>query len=388
MSKILIIVNLDTFFLSHRKEIGLKALQEGHDVTVVANDTGSAGQIRSLGLKFIHMPLEKAGMNVFQELRTFFFLYKLLGDQRPDIVHLVGMKVILWGGMAARLRGIKGVVSAVSGLGVLFSPEYNRGFRKMISMGVLTVMRYIHRAKDTYCIFHNTDDMELFVSQGIIPSERCIRTMGSGIDLNEYQYVEAPQEGKLKVLFTARMVEEKGVLVLIEAAQMLREEYADKVCFLLCGGLDTNPLAVSKERLEALCDGEYIQWLGKRNDVRRLLEQCHVFAFPSYYKEGLPKSCIEATAVGRPVITCDSVGCRDTVVDGTTGYVIPIKDSVALAEKLRILLDDAALRADMGRNARKYAEENFSVEDVVQAHMEIYRDLAKRTNAPVNQCQR
>ena len=180
---------------------------------------------------------------------------------------------------------------------------------------------------------------------------------------------------KLKVLFTARMVEDKGVLVLIDAADRLRPEYVGKVQFLLCGGLDTNPLAITKERLEQLCDGDYIQWLGRRDDVHELLEHCHLFAFPSYYKEGLPKSCIEAAAVGRPIITCDSTGCRDTVVDGRTGYLIPKKDSSALSERLKKLFDDERLRKEMGRNARIYAEQMFSVEEVVKEHLSVYKKL-------------
>ena len=285
------------------------------------------------------------------------------------------MKIILWGGLAARLNGVKGIVSAVSGLGVMFSPEYCRGFKKLISKGVLLVMRYIHRRKGTYCIFHNAEDMDLFVSSGITDRSHCVRTMGSGIDLNEYKYTPEPQDGKIRVLFTARMVEDKGVLVLIDAAEKLRAEYGDKVEFLLCGGLETNPLAVSKEKLEQLCDGVYIQWLGRRSDVLQLLSQSHIFAFPSYYKEGLPKSCIEAAAVGRPVITCDSTGCRDTVIDGKTGFLIPIKDSEALAEKLKTLFDDPALRTQMGCDARRFAEDTFSVEDVIQAHLNIYQKI-------------
>ena len=205
-----------------------------------------------------------------------------------------------------------------------------------------------------------------------------MRTMGSGINLDVYTYREESGGEVKKVLFTARMVEDKGVLVLIDAAEKLRARYAGKVQFLLCGGLDTNPLAVSRERLEELCDGEYIQWLGKRNDVLQLLEQSHIFAFPSYYKEGLPKSCIEAAAVGRPIITCDSVGCRDTVIDGRTGFLIPVKDSEALAEKLQILIENDELRQEMGRNARAFAEESFSLEDVVAAHMNIYDTLSGR----------
>lgn len=376
--KLFIILNLDTFFLSHRKEIGLRAKEAGYDVTIVAHDTGKGDVIRSMGLKFVDLPLNKAGMNVLEEFKTFRFLYTLIGRERPDVVHLVGMKVILWGGLAARLRGTKGMVSAVSGLGVLFSPEYNRGVRKIISMGVLQVMRFIHKARRTYCIFHNTDDLDVFVSNKVILQEYCVRTMGSGINLDVYTYKEESGDEVKKVLFTARMVEDKGVLVLIDAAEKLRGRYAGKVQFLLCGGLDTNPMAVSRERLEELCDGEYIQWLGKRNDVLRLLEQSHIFAFPSYYKEGLPKSCIEAAAVGRPIITCDSVGCRDTVIDGKTGFLIPVKDSEALAEKLQILIENDELRQEMGRNARAFAEESFSLEDVVAAHMNIYDTLSGR----------
>lgn len=375
MKKLFIIVNLDTFFLSHRKEIALRARQEGFDVTIVAKDTGKGDEIKSLGLNFINLPINKAGLNLYEELKTFSYLYKLFKKEGPDIVHAVGMKTILWGGIAARLAGIKGFVSAVSGLGVMFSSEYNVSYKRILSGTVLKIMRYIHRNDNTYCIFHNTEDMQMFISSKIIDKEHCVRTMGSGIDLKEYSYKPEIEAERLRVLFTARMVEDKGVLTLIEAANKLRDSYKDRVEFFLCGGLDTNPLAITRERLEALCDGTYIKWLGRRDDVQQLLESCHLFAFPSYYKEGLPKSCIEAAAVGRPIITCDSTGCRDTVIDGKTGFLIPAKDSDALAEKLRILFDDAALRREMGCNARKFAEEKFSIETVVQSHIDIYNSI-------------
>ena len=376
MKKLFIIVNLDTFFLSHRKEIALRARQKGFDVTIVAKDTGKGDEIKGLGLNFINLPINKAGLNLLEELKTFSYLYKLFKKEGPDIVHAVGMKTILWGGLAARIAGVKGFVSAVSGLGVMFSPEYNTGLKKVLSESVLWVMRYIHRnSRGVYSIFHNTEDLDLFVANKIIARDYCVRTMGSGIDLKEYSYKPEIEAERLRVLFTARMVEDKGVLTLIEAANKLRDSYKDRVEFFLCGGLDTNPLAITKERLEALCDGTYIKWLGRRDDVQQLLESCHLFAFPSYYKEGLPKSCIEAAAVGRPIITCDSTGCRDTVIDGKTGFLIPAKDSDALAEKLRILFDDAALRREMGCNARKFAEEKFSIETVVQSHIDIYNSI-------------
>lgn len=375
MKKLFIIVNVDTFFLSHRKEIALRAQQEGFDVTIVANDTGKGSEIRQSGLNFVNLPINKAGLNPYEEIKTFSYLYRLFKKESPDIVHAVGMKTILWGGLAARLAGVKGFVSAVSGLGVMFSPEYNKGLKRVLSQSVLMVMRYIHRKNDTYSIFHNTEDLDLFVANKIIDRSHCVRTMGSGIDLDSYSYSPESADGKFKVLFTARMVEDKGVLVLIDAAEKLRASYSDKVEFLLCGGLDTNPLAISRERLNELCDGVYIKWLGKRSDVHQLLEKSHIFAFPSYYKEGLPKSCIEAAAVGRPIITCDSTGCKDTVIDGHTGFLIPIKDSDALAAALKKLVDNPQLRKDMGRKAREFAVSKFDINDVIKVHLDIYSRL-------------
>ena len=141
------------------------------------------------------------------------------------------------------------------------------------------------------------------------------------------------------------------------------------------GGLDDHPGAITKEQLDMICDGKYIQWLGYRTDVKKLLQSSHIVAFPSYYMEGLPKSLIEANAIGRPIITCNSVGCKDTVIDGYNGYLIPTRDVYSLADRLDILLSDASLRQEMGRNSRKYAEEYFSINVVIEKHLKIYNEL-------------
>jgi glycosyltransferase involved in cell wall biosynthesis len=183
------------------------------------------------------------------------------------------------------------------------------------------------------------------------------------------------RSNKIRILFTARMIKEKGVFELIDAANILRNKYPDKIEFLLCGGLDDNPNAISKETLESLCDNDYIRWLGYRTDVKHLLEKSHIIAFPSYYKEGLPKSLIEACAIGRPIVTTDSIGCRDAVVDGYNGFLIPIKNSKVLSEKLEILIENKELRIQMGRNSRRLAEQHFSIKTVIAKHLEIYNQL-------------
>lgn len=373
-TKLFIVVNQDWFFLSHRLRIGIAAQEAGYDVTIVCEDTGVSGQIRQAGLKTINLPINKAGMNIWDELHTFVFLYKLFRREKPDIVHLVGLKTILWGSLACKLAGIKAMVSAVCGLGVLFDEQHAGS---LVSRSILRVLRLTHRGRRVRVIFQNKDDMAFFEQANIVTVGQCAFTNGSGIDLQKYAYTPEPESGSVRVIMTSRMVEDKGTLILIDAAKRLEAEYRGKVEFLLCGGLDTNPNGITKEMLERRCDGVYIQWLGYRSDVPDLLRQSHIMAFPSWYREGLPKSVIEAEAIGRPVVTTDSVGCRDTVIDGVNGYLIPIKNSEALAAALKKLIDNPELRQNMGRNARKFAIKHFDIQEVIQVHLRVYHMLCE-----------
>lgn len=370
--RLFIVVNQDYFFLSHRLPIGVAAKDAGYDVTIISEDTGVSDKIREAGLKTIDLPINKAGTNIKDEKKTLFFLYKLFKREKPDIVHLVGLKTMLWGSLACRLAGVKAMVSAVCGLGVLFDEEHAQS---LMTRSILKVLRLTHRKKRLAVIFQNNDDKAIFLNAKIMRTEQIAFTNGSGINLQNYDYTPEPTDGPVKVIFTARMVEDKGTMILIDAAKRLEAEYRGKVQFLLCGGLDTNPNGITKEMLESRCDGEYIQWLGHRKDVLELLKQSHIMAFPSWYREGLPKSVIEAEAIGRPVVTTDSVGCRDTVVDGKNGFMIPIKDSEALATALKKLIDNPELRQTMGKNAREFAVSRFDIKDVVNVHLDVYKKL-------------
>ena len=373
-NKLFIIVNQDKFFLSHRLPVGLAAKEAGYDVTVVSEDTGVSDKIRKAGLKTVNLPINKAGTRLKDELVTLFFLFKLFLAEKPDIVHLVGLKTILWGSLACRLSGVKAMVSAVSGLGVLFNDK-NAG--SMMSGAILKVLRFTHWKKNLRVIFQNNDDKSIFMDAGIIKEDQCAFTNGSGIDLGSYDFTHEFPDSIVKVIFTARMVEDKGIMVLIDAAKIMEKEYRGKVQFLLCGGLDTNPNGITREVLESNCDGEYIKWLVHRSDVLDLLKQSHIMAFPSWYREGLPKSIIEAEAIGRPVVTTCSVGCRDTVIDGYNGFLVPVRDPEALAEAVKKLVDNPQMRREMGSNARSFAESKFDIKDVVDVHLDIYRSILK-----------
>ncbi len=366
------VVNEDRFFLSHRKDIAVAARQQGWDVTIVCKDTGQYQDIKRLGLKTIELPINPTGTNILQEIKTCFFLLRLYLKNKDAVVHHVGLKNILWGGLAAKLAGVRGVVNAISGLGVIFSGEK----MSMMAKGILAMLRFSHNRKRVRVIFQNNEDKMLFLQHHIINPKQAEFIKGSGIDLNEFKYVPEDDSPKLKIVFAARMVKEKGIVELIEAAERLRGKYEDKLEFWLCGRLADNADAISKEELNQRCDGKYIQWLDFQKDMKAILEKCHIVAFPSYYREGLPKSLIEACAVGRPIVTTQSIGCKDVVDDGINGFLIPTRDSKALADKLVTLIEDKALRLRMGKASREKAEKEFSVQDVVKKHLQIYKDLS------------
>jgi len=246
---------------------------------------------------------------------------------------------------------------------------------KILKIVIIHFIKFIHCRKNVVVIFQNDEDKKIFVDNKIISKDQAYKIMGSGVDLSVYQYTSEPDDDIVRILFTARMLRDKGVMELVDAANLLKAKYHNKICFLLCGDVDNNPRSLTRTDLENITDGEYIKWLGYRNDILELLMGSHIFAFPSYYREGLPKSLIEACAIGRPIITTNSIGCKDCVIDNYNGFLIPTKNSRVLADKLAVLIDNRPLRVSMGKNSRVLAERYFSVATVIEKHIEIYDKL-------------
>lgn len=378
--RLLIVVNEDKFFLSHRKEIGVSALQNGWDVAIVAKNTGKRDVIENLGLEFIEMPVNPTGKKLHQEFRTFRFLHSLYKKEKGAVVHHVGLKNMVWGNMAARMRHVDGVINAVSGLGIMFS-DFNPTRLKKI---LVPILRWGMNSDNVSLIFQNHEDESLFQALGISAKSSVYFIKGSGVSLDDYDGNAHSEEGPLRVIFAGRMVKDKGVLDVIEAAEILREKYQGKVEFVLCGSLSSNSFAVKKEELDRLCDGVYIKYLGYCEDMTSQFARSDIMCFPSYYREGVPKAVLEASAAGLPVITCDSIGCRDTVKDGVNGFLVKPNSPKEVAEKLDILLSNSELRKKMGRESRRIAENEYDVGKVVARHMEIYDRVfkSKRRSTP------
>lgn len=372
--RLLIIVNEDRFFLSHRKEIGVTANREGWKVAVVGKNTGQKDKIVDLGIEFIEMPVNPTGKTIHQELRNMRFLYSLYGREKKAVIHHVGLKNMVWGGLAARLRHMDGVINAVSGLGIIFS-DFNPSRIKKI---LIPILRWGMAPKNVSVIFQNHDDEKLFRDFNISDNKKTYFIKGSGVDLSQFNKAKNKEKNdKVRIIFAGRMVKDKGVLDLIEAAELLRPEYENKIEFILCGGLSSNPYAVSEEELNQLCDGVYIQWLGFREDMPEQFANADIMCFPSYYREGVPKAVLDASAAGLPIITCDSVGCRDTVIEGVNGFKVSPQSPAEIAARLETLILDKDLRERMGAQSRKIAERDYDVRKVVKKHLEIYENTLK-----------
>ena len=369
--RLILVINEDRFFLSHRTPIARIAKENGWDVTLVTKDTGKKEEIVNKGYRYIELPINPTGMNPKDEFQTFNFLIKLFKKNPGAIIHLVGLKNMMWGGIAARIVKTKGVLFAVSGLGTLFGEEKS----SMVSSVIQKFLKFGMHRKNGAVIFQNHEDEKLFEDKNICgPCSRHF-TKGSGVDLEKFKASERSGNKKIKIIFTARMLKEKGVEDLIKAAELLRGKYEDKIEFILCGDLSNNPRALSKERLESLTDGKYIKWLGHCENIPELLSQADIMCFPSYYREGVPKSLLEASASGLPIVTTNSIGCKDTVVDGKNGFLVPVHAPQEIAKALEKLILDPDLRREMGKQSRIMAEREYDVENVAKKHLEIYEEL-------------
>lgn len=371
IKKLLLIINEDRFFLTHRSRIATMAKEYGWDITLVTKDTGHRREIEEMGLKYLELPINPTGMNPKDELALFKYLKALFKKHPDSIIHLVGLKNILWGGLAARMVKTKGVLFAVSGLGTLFgenkSMVLSTAIQRVLSIGM-------HR-KNGAVIFQNHEDEGLFIKNHIVGKCKKYFIKGSGVQLEKFKAPEREEKDTLKIIFTGRMLREKGVEDLISAAEILREKYQGKTEFILCGDISKNPKALTREQLINLTDGKYIKWLGHCDNIPELLDDADIMCFPSFYREGVPKSLLEASAAGLPIITTDSVGCRDTVEEGKNGFIVPPHSPMDIAKALENLIEDADLRKKMGKYSRKKAEKEYDVENVAKTHIEIYESL-------------
>lgn len=369
--KLLIVVNSAASLLSHRLPLALAAKKEGYEVHISTSPGSGVDQIVSLGLTHHSIPLSRSGMNLIAEFRTLFALFLLFRRVKPDIVHLVTIKPVLYGGIAARAAGVPGVVAAISGLGFVFM---NTGLKvAIVRMLAVRVYRLAFGKRNLKVIFQNPDDCKTIMKATHLEASKVVMIRGSGVDLLKFA-AEPFLQGSPVVVMAARLLRDKGVNEFVEAAMLLKQRGL-QARFWLVGDLDPgNPTSVEEAELTQWRAASAIELLGHREDIAQIFAQSHIVVLPSY-REGLPKVLLEAAACGRAIVTSDVPGCRDAIEAGVTGILVPPRDALVLADAIERLLQDAPLREQMGRAGRNLAEREFSIEKVVEIHLAVYRGL-------------
>jgi len=371
--KIIFVVNGHEFTAAHRLPIIKGAKNNGYIVNAVAPMNSPAmKRLESDGITVYGINLSRRGLNVWDELLSIQELTCLYRQLSPDIVHHATIKPVIYGSIAARRAQVKAVVNAITGLGYIYTGVdlRTRFLRKIVNL----LYRFAFYKPRQCVIFQNKDDQKLMGKLGLVQSNNSVLIPSSGVNLSYFtSHPEAV--GPLKVMLPARMIWDKGVAQFVAAAQRLKRKNGD-ISFILVGGLDEgNPNAISKEELLAFVNDGVVEWWGHVNDMRTAYRAAHIVVLPSYYREGLPKVLLEAAATSRPVITTDAPGCRDALIDGETGYLVPVKDSVVLINKISSLLNDRKRRVTMGKAGRKLVEAKFSDKQIVRDTLKVYEDL-------------
>ena len=351
MKKLLMVANVDWFFISHRLCIAQEAKKKGWEVFVAAENTGRANEIINEGITFIDIKFSRSGINPFEELLTLYKFRKLYKEINPDIIHHITLKPVIYGSLVAKILKIKGVVNAISGLGYNFTEDRKSMVQKVMLSIMKSDLRVIH------------------------PSNSIVRIKGSGVDLEKFYESPFPSFERIKILLPIRMLWDKGVKELRDASDILKEKYYDKVQFILSGLADEdNKAGVPASYLNDWQDGNFVKWIGYQKNMVEVYQDSHIVVLPSY-REGMPKSLIEACAIGRAIVTTNAIGCRECVDEGINGYKVSIYSSQELANALEQLINNHAMIKVMGHNSRIKSEEEFNVNNVIRIHLETYNKL-------------
>lgn len=370
LPKLLFVVTEDWYFVSHRLPLAVAAQRAGFDVAVATRVGGCGETIRAAGLRLIPFNLSRSRGNPLQEIAMLVRLYR---RERPQIVHHVALKPVMYGVLASKLTGVPHVVNAVAGLGWLFTSS---GLAAHTLRPVICrLLAWLLGATQSRTIVQNPDDFRLLAAEGV-PEDRLRLIRGAGVNTEVFTPALALPPEPVTVLFAARMLLDKGVGEFVEAARVLTQAGVT-ARFVLVGDPDPgNPASVSAAALRAWHGENGVEWWGRCDNMPDVFHTAHIACLPSY-REGLPKALLEAAACGLPIVTTDVPGCREIVRDGMNGFLVPVRDAQALAAALRRLIEHSALRREMGRRAREIVLAEFSQERVIQETLSVYQELAQ-----------
>lgn len=337
-------------------------------LTMGAKRNGFEGKLRDTGVSFEELPVAGRGINPLMDLRLLTRLFYLMRRRRPALVHLFTIKPVIYGGLAARFTGVPAIVT-VTGLGYVFTSG-NRLLRLVIEWLYRRALKHVK-----VVFFQNADDKELFIQRHLVSPGQAQLVPGSGVDLKRFEFVE-PRKAASTVVFlmVARLIREKGVLEYLAAAKRVCDDNKNVRCLLIGAPDEVNPTSLSAVDIERLTKLAGVKWVGAVEDVRPCIAQADVVILPSY-REGIPRSLLEAAAMGRALITSDAVGCREVVDQEVNGLLVPPRDVDALVGAMRRFVQEPNLIVKFGVASREKAVREFDERIVINRTLEAYREL-------------
>ena len=364
-------VTADWYFCSHRLPLAIAARDAGHEVHVITHVDRHAHVIREAGLQLHPVKLSRGGTQPVAEARAIAQVTALYRRIRPDLVHHVSVKPVLYGSIAATLAGVPSVVNAFTGLGYLFTSRQPRA--RLLRALVEPALRAFLNGRGRCVVMQNRDDLELLAMRRVVDGRHAVLIRGSGVDTRRFAATAQP-EGVPLVVLPARLLGDKGVSEFVEAADQLRAEGV-AARFALVGPVeDQNPSAVPEARVRDWVARGSVEWWGAREDMPEVFRQAAIVCLPSH-REGLPKALLEAASSARAMVATDVPGCREIAREGITGRLVPARDPQALAAALRELIAAPATRARMGEAGAAIARAEFSVEAVCAQTLALYERL-------------
>lgn len=366
---IFLVANTSWYLLNFRLPLLEELLAQGYRVFAVSPIDSYAERFQEYDIKHIDFKMTRSGINPLEDILLILKFINIYTRYRPDIVQHFTIKPVIYGSIAARIARVKYIYNMIPGLGYVFT---GKSFKKF---WVRKIAQFLYRRSllfSQHVYFQNREDRDYFVKQKIVDLEKTSVVPGTGVDIHLFSPKPLIKKNGITFILAARMLWDKGIKEFVEAAYCLKKKY-ENVHFWLLGPVDLqNPRGITPEQLRAWNNDGVVKYLGMTDDVKSYLDKANVIVLPSFYREGIPLSLLEGAAMGMPIIATDSTGCREVVEDGTNGFLIPIKDSEALATAMERFISNPRLIVRMGAESRKIAVAKFDSRKVVKEILNYY----------------
>jgi glycosyltransferase involved in cell wall biosynthesis len=350
-----------------RMDMMKEFIENGHTVIALGSEPEAEwkNKFEEYNIDYRQLYVERNGMNPLKDLKTLRLLYTFMKRERPDKVFAYQAKTVVYGSIAAKLNDVSEVYPLIAGLGSIFRGE---GFKNKIVKTIMNIEYWAACKCSKKVFFQNQDDKNEFIQNRLIKDKKTVIINGSGVDLEKFKPTQFPEEPTF--LYIGRLIKDKGIMEYLEACKKIKDKHS-KVRCLLVGPFDSNPSALKPDELKPYIENGVIEYFGEQSDVRPFISQCSTFVLPSYH-EGMPKTVLEAMAMGRSIITSDAPGCRETVIEGLNGYLVKVKDIKGLTNKMEYLISNREICKNMGQESEKIAREKYDVKVVNQS---IYQTM-------------